>query len=159
MPQGNDPRHANIIRRCESRKPMGIFRSTDNEFLLCYDGKLPVAYQLVICAADVNRITQNSVYTSIGMAIQIVLWESSNGKALPIASPSTHHTSLYSTRDLSKSDILLKDNSFRLFKALTSIARGMGEGISRVRKRKRRRLGLVVGRRVCIPAKGGYMLL
>jgi hypothetical protein len=54
---------------------------------------------------------------------------------------------------------LLKDNSFRLFKALTSIARGMGEGISRVRKRKRRRLGLVVGRRVCIPAKGGYMLL
>lgn len=31
------PRLAEIQRRCESAKPLGMFRSTETEFLLCYD--------------------------------------------------------------------------------------------------------------------------
>ncbi|KAF8316675.1 Dbl-like domain-containing protein [Clavulina sp. PMI_390] len=37
IPQRDDPRHAAIAKRSESRRPMGMFRSAENEFLLCYD--------------------------------------------------------------------------------------------------------------------------
>lgn len=50
VPQATDARHANIIKRCESRKPMGIFRSADNEFLLCYDGEL--LFSMTHCIAS-----------------------------------------------------------------------------------------------------------
>lgn len=33
------PKLAEIQRRCESSKPLGMFRSTETEFLLCYDCK------------------------------------------------------------------------------------------------------------------------
>jgi hypothetical protein len=39
IPQREDPRLANLAKRCESCRPMGMFRSTDEEFLLCYNGK------------------------------------------------------------------------------------------------------------------------
>ncbi|EJD07469.1 Dbl domain-containing protein [Fomitiporia mediterranea MF3/22] len=37
IPQRDDPRLAALTKRCESCKPMGMFRSSENEFLLCYD--------------------------------------------------------------------------------------------------------------------------
>ncbi|KAA1475511.1 Dbl-like domain-containing protein [Dentipellis sp. KUC8613] len=37
IPQRDDPRHEKLAKRCESCRPMGMFRSNDNEFLLCYD--------------------------------------------------------------------------------------------------------------------------
>ncbi|KAH9479317.1 Rho1 guanine nucleotide exchange factor 1 [Psilocybe cubensis] len=37
IPQREDPRHAQLAKRCESARPLGMFRSTDEEFLLCYD--------------------------------------------------------------------------------------------------------------------------
>ncbi|KAH8116354.1 Dbl domain-containing protein [Phellopilus nigrolimitatus] len=37
IPQRDDPRVASLTKRCESCKPMGMFRSSENEFLLCYD--------------------------------------------------------------------------------------------------------------------------
>lgn len=37
IPQRDDPRLQALTKRCESCKPMGMFRSSENEFLLCYD--------------------------------------------------------------------------------------------------------------------------
>ena len=34
------PKLAEIQRRCEASKPLGMFRSTETEFLLCYDCEL-----------------------------------------------------------------------------------------------------------------------
>ncbi|KAJ7777436.1 Dbl-like domain-containing protein [Mycena metata] len=37
IPQREDPRLANLAKRCEACRPMGMFRSTDEEFLLVYN--------------------------------------------------------------------------------------------------------------------------
>ncbi|KAF8956940.1 CNH domain-containing protein [Flammula alnicola] len=37
IPQREDPKHAQLAKRCEASRPLGMFRSTDDEFLLCYD--------------------------------------------------------------------------------------------------------------------------
>ncbi|KAJ7594214.1 CNH domain-containing protein [Mycena floridula] len=37
IPATDDARHAPLLKRCESCRPMGMFRSTDDEFLLVYD--------------------------------------------------------------------------------------------------------------------------
>ncbi|KAI0286014.1 CNH domain-containing protein [Russula aff. rugulosa BPL654] len=37
IPQRDDPRDEKLIKRCESCRPMGMFRSRENEYLLCYD--------------------------------------------------------------------------------------------------------------------------
>ncbi|KAF8887321.1 CNH domain-containing protein [Infundibulicybe gibba] len=37
IPQREDARLAQLAKRCESCRPLGMFRSTDDEFLLCYD--------------------------------------------------------------------------------------------------------------------------
>ncbi|KAF8677361.1 hypothetical protein RHS04_05906 [Rhizoctonia solani] len=37
IPQRDDARFANVARRCDSCRPLGMFRSSENEFLLCYD--------------------------------------------------------------------------------------------------------------------------
>ncbi|KAF8166590.1 Dbl-like domain-containing protein [Mycena galopus ATCC 62051] len=37
IPTREDPRLATLAKRCESCRPMGMFRSTDEEFLLCYN--------------------------------------------------------------------------------------------------------------------------
>ncbi|KAF9517876.1 hypothetical protein BS47DRAFT_1429505 [Hydnum rufescens UP504] len=37
IPFSEDPRHGALMKRCESCKAMGIFRSGENEFFLCYD--------------------------------------------------------------------------------------------------------------------------
>ncbi|EMD39100.1 hypothetical protein CERSUDRAFT_47353 [Gelatoporia subvermispora B] len=37
IPQREDPRLEKLAKRCESCRPMGMFRSSKDEFLLCYD--------------------------------------------------------------------------------------------------------------------------
>jgi len=37
IPQRDDPRLEKLAKRCESCRPMGMFRSNKDEFLLCYD--------------------------------------------------------------------------------------------------------------------------
>ncbi|EIN06223.1 Dbl domain-containing protein [Punctularia strigosozonata HHB-11173 SS5] len=37
IPQRDDPRLEKLAKRCESCKPVGMFRSNEDEFLLCYD--------------------------------------------------------------------------------------------------------------------------
>ncbi|KAN0135922.1 CNH domain containing protein [Lactarius tabidus] len=37
IPKLDDPRHEKLAKRCESCRPMGLFRSSENELLLCYD--------------------------------------------------------------------------------------------------------------------------
>lgn len=70
IPQKDDPRHMAIAKRCESRRPMGMFRSAENEFLLCYDGLcFP---RSPITALQLTLLYQNSVFTLIGTAIQLV---------------------------------------------------------------------------------------
>uniref|UniRef100_A0A0W0F0H3 Putative Dbl-like domain-containing protein n=1 Tax=Moniliophthora roreri TaxID=221103 RepID=A0A0W0F0H3_MONRR len=36
IPQTEDPRFAGLAKRCESCRPLGMFRATEEEFLLCY---------------------------------------------------------------------------------------------------------------------------
>ncbi|KAL0068394.1 Rho guanine nucleotide exchange factor [Marasmius tenuissimus] len=52
IPQREDPRLSTIIKRCEACKPLGMFRSTDEEFLLCYNG--PSYLTVVHFIADVH---------------------------------------------------------------------------------------------------------
>ncbi|KAI0322785.1 Dbl-like domain-containing protein [Amylostereum chailletii] len=37
IPQRDDPRYEKLAKRCDSCRPMGMFRTSENEFLLCYD--------------------------------------------------------------------------------------------------------------------------
>ncbi|KAH9951090.1 Dbl-like domain-containing protein [Amylocystis lapponica] len=37
IPQRDDPRLEKLAKRCESCRPMGMFRTSQDEFLLCYD--------------------------------------------------------------------------------------------------------------------------
>lgn len=37
IPNLDDPRHAYLAKRCDSCRPMGMFRSEEDQFLLCYD--------------------------------------------------------------------------------------------------------------------------
>jgi hypothetical protein len=39
IPQLHDPRHKKLAKRCRSCLPMGMFRSSMEEFFLCYDSK------------------------------------------------------------------------------------------------------------------------
>lgn len=38
IPLKDEPRLAPLAKRCETSRPLGMFRSSENEFLLCYDG-------------------------------------------------------------------------------------------------------------------------
>ena len=38
IPHREDPRHSHLSKRWDSVRPLGMFKSTDQEFLLCYDG-------------------------------------------------------------------------------------------------------------------------
>ncbi|KAI0035294.1 Dbl-like domain-containing protein [Vararia minispora EC-137] len=39
IPQRDDTRQEKLAKRCESCRPMGMFRTSENEFLLCYDAE------------------------------------------------------------------------------------------------------------------------
>lgn len=57
IPQRDDPRYEKLAKRCESSRPMGMFRSSENEFLLCYDGKSALKCTLHFPA---HRFSQSS---------------------------------------------------------------------------------------------------
>ena len=38
IPQRDDAKYEKLAKRCDSCRPMGMFRTSENEFLLCYDG-------------------------------------------------------------------------------------------------------------------------
>ena len=38
IPHREDARHSHLSKRWDSVRPLGMFKSTDQEFLLCYDG-------------------------------------------------------------------------------------------------------------------------
>lgn len=38
IPQRDDPRLQPLAKRCEACRPLGMFRTSENEFLLCYNG-------------------------------------------------------------------------------------------------------------------------
>lgn len=38
IPQKDDPRLAALAKRCDACRPLGMFRTSENEFLLCYNG-------------------------------------------------------------------------------------------------------------------------
>jgi len=42
IPARDDPHLAYLAKRCDACKPLGMYRSQENEFLLVYDGKLKV---------------------------------------------------------------------------------------------------------------------
>lgn len=39
IPQREDPRLEKLTKRCDSCQPIGMFRSNEDKFLLCYDGE------------------------------------------------------------------------------------------------------------------------
>jgi len=38
IPQRDNPQFPYLAKRCESCRPLGMFRPSEDEFLLCYDG-------------------------------------------------------------------------------------------------------------------------
>jgi RHO1 GDP-GTP exchange protein 1/2 len=53
IPQRDDQKYEKLAKRCESCRPMGMFRTSENEFLLCYDGELLT----LILIQDVRELT------------------------------------------------------------------------------------------------------
>jgi hypothetical protein len=77
IPKLDDPRHEKLAKRCESCRPMGLFRSSENELLLCYDGSIQSEYPLSV--PDCPSQSLGCMWT--GMATQLVLMAPLNGKA------------------------------------------------------------------------------
>ena len=46
IPHREDPRHSHLSKRWDSVRPLGMFKSTDQEFLLCYDGIYRLSFLL-----------------------------------------------------------------------------------------------------------------
>lgn len=53
IPQRDDARFAHVARRCDACRPLGMFRSSENEFLLCYDGEL---LRIRLCSVNTNLV-------------------------------------------------------------------------------------------------------
>ena len=51
IPQRNHPNHPYLAKRCESCRPLGMFRPSEDEFLLCYNGE-QVLWNSEFCTAD-----------------------------------------------------------------------------------------------------------
>lgn len=62
-----EPSIALIARRCETAKPLGMFRSTESEFLLCYDSTLDDHE----CRSGLMINTQRSVSTWTGELLSL----------------------------------------------------------------------------------------
>jgi hypothetical protein len=104
---------------------MGMFRSADDEFLLCYDGK----HSFLARAFTFNYTSwQNSASTLTNMVIRLEEQPLSNGKVLPSGWPYIHHTCFFSTRGSLKSDTLKPADWRRLSQAMRSGASGTDAG-------------------------------
>jgi hypothetical protein len=55
IPQRDDPRLEKLAKRCDSCRPLGMFRSNADEFLLCYDGT-SLSFSNSTILTDLHRI-------------------------------------------------------------------------------------------------------
>ena len=126
IPHSEDPRHGALIKRCESCKPMGIFRSGENEFFLCYDGKSASGFR----KRNQTQVgIQNLVCTWTDMenlAASLVL---SNGREQRNVSPTMHHTFLSLILASSRYGTSKKGSLCKFYLVPTCTARGMGGAI------------------------------
>jgi hypothetical protein len=121
------PAIAELARRCETAKPLGMFRSTESEFLLCYDCECPIR-----CKRDdsltrpsvrnlrgsvCNTRVKTAALTCIAMASLIAISRRSSGRVDRIASSFTRLTSCSSLRRLSRSGTSIMPSSCRFIRA------------------------------------------
>ena len=116
-----DPRLASLGKRLETCRPIGIFRSKEHEFLLCYAGQLSSHENVSILTLP----PQNSAYMSINRAIPVVPLAPLSGKAVRTVLLSTRHTFCCSTHGLSKSVTSRQGDSLKLSLVTMSAAFGM----------------------------------
>jgi len=109
------PSLAELQRKCDTSKPLAMFRSTETEFILCYDCK-----SYLQCLTDIQR----SVSTSIAMASLIGTGKQSNGRADQIAWPSIHPTSCSYRRLLSRYGTSITPNCYKSIPEATFISPG-----------------------------------
>lgn len=127
IPQREDPRLEKLAKRCESCRPMGMFRSADDEFLLCYDG----GHDLITRSQfHLTYYSQNLDSTSTNTVTQVDPQALLNGKALQNMSHSIHHIFCFSTPDSSRSVMLRLADLLRLSQAMMFVVSGtVGDSI------------------------------
>lgn len=132
------PRLAEVQRRCESAKPLGMFRSTEMEFLLCYDCESGLPWSSMIrahtsfwsiCRQVSSCGAPDRQADDTGTESQTEIVKSSNGKDGPIPSVSTRLTCCSARRPSSRSGILIPPSSCRSTRAAISGSHG-SESIS-----------------------------
>ena len=103
---------------------MGMFRSSENEFLLCYDGK-----GALICSPHLSShpFSQNSGCMLTATATLVAQKGPLSGKALPSTSHGILHTSSSSTRGSLRCDMLKLGGCARSSLVTTSDVSGMDE--------------------------------
>ena len=124
LPQKEDPRHTHLIKRCENARPIGMFRSTDDEFLLCYDGMLILVLNSFL---STNLNEQNSAFTWINMVIRHAQATPSNGKELQNELHSISLSSFFSILALSRYGMSRRVGLRRSFRELMFDVPGMDE--------------------------------
>ena len=124
LPQKEDPRHTHLIKRCENARPIGMFRSTDDEFLLCYDGMLMLLLKSFLLT---NLNEQNLAFTWINMVIRHAQATPSNGKELLNEWHSISLSSFFSILALSRYGMSPRVGLRRSFRELMFDAPGMDE--------------------------------
>lgn len=129
------PKLAEIQRRCDSSRPLGMFRSTETDFLLVYDCEwlnvllrpslivsafgVFVDRYILLLVTDTNPSANETV-----MEIQRARITLSNGKAGPTRSLSTRHTSYCVRRHSSRSGTSIPLDCCRFTRAATYGLRG-----------------------------------
>jgi hypothetical protein len=121
IPQRDDPKLEKLAKRCESCKPMGMFRSNDDEFLLCYDGESFVPDSQYLLTV---HCLQSLEYMSTSTVIPAAKLEPLNGRELQNASPCIIHTCYYLTVGLSRFGMWKLGVSHRSSRATTFAAYG-----------------------------------
>ena len=99
-----------------------MFRSTDEEFLLCYDGMI----RMSLCIVNIADLLQkNLVFMSTNMVILLDQATPLNGKELQSVSHATSLTFSYSIHGSLRSGTFLLADSLKSFQELTFDAPGM----------------------------------
>ncbi|KAF8301399.1 hypothetical protein DL93DRAFT_2160894 [Clavulina sp. PMI_390] len=117
IPQRDTPRLAAIARRLESRRPVGIFRSGENEFLLCYDefglyvdrhgDAAPGKIGVIEWEGTAEHVAFHPPYVLIFDSQFIEIRDTSNGKLVQIIQGSDVHCTWDGRGYLSRSSIAI----------------------------------------------------
>jgi hypothetical protein len=108
IPQFNDQRFEELAMRCNVRRPLGIFRSNANEFLLCYNGACHLAVSATY--ALINWQGLDCTLTSTVLHCRIPPW--SSGETRRSVRRTTRRTCSSSARALSRSGSSRTDSSY-----------------------------------------------